>query len=269
MWQLEALLLLASRQIGGVSNFIDRKNACSLFFPVHCPCRFRSRTKYLYFLEHLSAEADYLCYFMDRLGWRHTVKKPFCFSFPPENSRIKDRKSRCQYQNHLPAAHRVFWNSPCQKSYGRKIPASNYRYRRKIPRLVTAETAGKSRPVTTDTAGKSRPVTTDTAGKSRPVKTDTAGKSCFQELKKRPESLIIDATEPSQTGCSGAVEEYLVCNLKVEGSPPACAQVFFQNITGKFWWRWKLIRNFRHKWHKLCLLYVWILSTTSGLSTRN
>jgi hypothetical protein len=53
-------------------------------------------------------------------------------SFPPENSRIKDRKSRCRYQNNLTAAHRIFLNSPCQKSYGRKIPAKNYRYGRKI-----------------------------------------------------------------------------------------------------------------------------------------
>jgi hypothetical protein len=32
----------------------------------------------------------------------------------------------------LPAAHRVFLNYPCQKSYGRKIPARNNRYGRKI-----------------------------------------------------------------------------------------------------------------------------------------
>ncbi len=37
-------------------------------------------------------------------------KKPFCFSFPPENSRIKDRNSHCRYQNNLPAAQRVFLN---------------------------------------------------------------------------------------------------------------------------------------------------------------
>ncbi len=30
------------------------------------------------------------------------------------------------------------------------------------------------------------------------------------------------------------MEEYLVCNLKFGGSRPACAQVFFQNATGKF-----------------------------------
>jgi hypothetical protein len=42
-----------------------------------------------------------------------------------------------------------------------KIPACNYRYRRKIPLPVTAEMAGKSQPVTTDTAGKSQ------AGKNR------------------------------------------------------------------------------------------------------
>ncbi len=47
------------------------------------------------------------------------------------------------------------------------------------------------------------------------------------------------------------MEEFLVSNLKVGGSRPACAQIFFQNIAGKFRWRWKLSRNFRHKWHKL------------------
>jgi hypothetical protein len=125
-----------------------------------------------------------------------------------------DTNSRCRYQNNLPAAHRVFLNCPCQKSYGRKIPARNNRYGRKIPasnysylpgfsgltyvyrygrkiRLpVTADTAGKSRqvttwygrkirlPVTADTAGKSRQVTTRYGRKIRlPVTTETAGKS--------------------------------------------------------------------------------------------
>ncbi len=76
-------------------------------------------------------------------------KKPFCFSFPPENSRIKDRKSRFRYQNNLPAAHRVFLNYPCQKA-----------------------TAGKFRPETTDTAKKSRPsgARKGKARKSRQVK---------------------------------------------------------------------------------------------------
>ncbi len=141
-------------------------------------------------------------------------KKPFCFSFPPENSRIKDRNSRYRYQKNLPAAHTVFLNHPCQKSYGRKIPArnnrygrkipafwcqkrqgrkipaSNYRYGRKIRLPVTADTAGKSRqvttwygrkirlPVTADTAGKSRQVTTIYGRKIRlPVTTETAGES--------------------------------------------------------------------------------------------
>ncbi len=141
-------------------------------------------------------------------------KKPFCFSFPPENSRIEDRKSHCRYQNNLPAAHTVFLNYPSQKSYGRKIPArnnrygrkipafwcqerrgqkipaSNYRYGRKIRLPVNANTAGKSRqvttwygrkirlPVTADTAGNSRQVTTRYGRKIRlPVTTETAGKS--------------------------------------------------------------------------------------------
>ncbi len=141
-------------------------------------------------------------------------KNPFCFSFLPENSRIKDRNSHCRYQNNLPAAHTVFLNHPCQKSYGRKIlarnnsysrkipafwcqkrqgqkiPASNYRYGRKIWLPVTADTAGKSGQVTTWYGRKIRlPVTADTAGKFRqattrygrkirlPVTTKTAGKS--------------------------------------------------------------------------------------------
>ena len=46
----------------------------------------------------------------------------------------------------------------------------------------------------------------------------------------------MDATLTSEQGCSGAVEEYLDGNLKVGGLRPACAQVFFQNIAGKFQW---------------------------------
>ncbi len=94
-------------------------------------------------------------------------KKPFCFSLPPENSHIKDQKSCCWYQKNLPATHRVFLNSPCQKSYGQKIPAKNYRYGRKIPAFWSLEgdfldshawkvKAGKSQQATTDTTGKSR-----------------------------------------------------------------------------------------------------------------
>ncbi len=83
-----------------------------------------------------------------------TVKKAFCCSFPPENSCIKDIKSRCIYQNNVPAAHRVFLNYPCQKSYDRKIPARNNRYGRKIPASGARKgKARKSQQGTTDTAG--------------------------------------------------------------------------------------------------------------------
>jgi hypothetical protein len=85
---------------------------------------------------------DILLAKLERMGIQGTaltVKKPFCFSFPPENYRIKDRKSRCRYQNNLPAAHSVFLNSLCQKSYGRKIPAKNHRYGRKIPAFWSLE----------------------------------------------------------------------------------------------------------------------------------
>jgi hypothetical protein len=66
-------------------------------------------------------------------------KKPFCFSFPPENSRIKNRKSRCRYQNNLSAAHRVFLNYPCQKSYGRpKNPGQKQQISPENPGLLVS-----------------------------------------------------------------------------------------------------------------------------------
>ncbi len=99
----------------------------------------------------------------------HCEKKPFCFSFPPENSRIKDRKSRCRYQNNLPAAHRVFLNYPCQKSYSRKILARNNRYGRKIPAFWCQKRWGQKIPESNYRYGRNiwLPVTADTAGKSR------------------------------------------------------------------------------------------------------
>jgi hypothetical protein len=44
--------------------------------------------------------------------------------------------------------------------------------------------------------------------------------------------------------CSGAMVEYLVHNLKVEGSGIASAQIFFRYTAGKFQWRRKLNRKF-------------------------
>jgi hypothetical protein len=57
-------------------------------------------------------------------------------------------------------------------------------------------------------------------------------------------------------GCNGAVVEYLLPNLKVEGSP--CAQILFRYNAGKFWWHRKLNRKFRSTCQKLFLLYVQI-----------
>jgi hypothetical protein len=67
----------------------------------------------------------------------------------------------------------------------RKIPASNYRYGRKIP------------------ASKNR--------YGRKILMPVTKEMVFV-------CLIIGATENSGKGCSGAVEEYLICKLKVEGS---------------------------------------------------
>ncbi len=46
-------------------------------------------------------------------------------------------------------------------------------------------------------------------------------------------------------GCSGAVVDHLVHNLKVGSSRPPCAQLLFRYTAGKFRWRIKLNRKIR------------------------
>ncbi len=48
---------------------------------------------------------------------KYTVKKPFCFSFPPENSIAKDWKSSCWYQEIFLATHRSYLHSPWPKIF--------------------------------------------------------------------------------------------------------------------------------------------------------
>ncbi len=57
-------------------------------------------------------------------------------------------------------------------------------------------------------------------------------------------------------GCSGAVVEHLVHNLKAGGSRLPVVQLLFCYTAGKFRWRIKLNRKFRPTWQKLFLLYV-------------
>jgi hypothetical protein len=64
--------------------------------------------------------------------------------------------------------------------------------------------------------------------------------------------------------CSGAVVEYLLFNLKVEGSRPPCAQILFRYTAGKFRWRRKLNRKFRPTCQKLFLLYILVYDIRSG-----
>ncbi len=66
-------------------------------------------------------------------------------------------------------------------------------------------------------------------------------------------------------GCSGAVVEHLAHNLKVGGSRPPCAQLFFRHTAGKFRWRIILNRKFRPSWQKPFLLYVRNESAAPGL----
>jgi hypothetical protein len=68
-------------------------------------------------------------------------------------------------------------------------------------------------------------------------------------------------------GCSGAVVEYLLPNLKVEGSRPPCAQILFRYTAGKFRWRRKLNKKFRPTCQKLFLLYVRNESAAPGLGS--
>ncbi len=50
--------------------------------------------------------------------------------------------------------------------------------------------------------------------------------------------------------------EYLLPNLKFEGSRPTCAQILFRYTAGKFQWRRKLNRKFRPTCQKLfCSMY--------------
>ncbi len=69
--------------------------------------------------------------------------------------------------------------------------------------------------------------------------------------------------------CSGAMVEYLVHNLKAEGSRPACAQIFFRYTAEKLWCRRKLNREFRPTCQNFFLLYVRIESAAPGLGNRN
>ncbi len=207
-------------------------------------------------------------------------KKPFCFSFPPENSRIKERKSRCRYQNNLPAAHRVFLNYPCQKSYGRKIQARNNRFSRKIPAFwylkgdflhsrARKGNARKSQQVTTDTAGHSA-ASNCRYGRIIPasnyqIRPENSAASNYRNGWKIPRRNAMNAIALAQGG-SGAMVEYLLPNLKVKGSPPPCTQILFRYTAGKFRWRRKLNRKFRPTCQTLFWLYVWIESVALGPS---
>ncbi len=68
-------------------------------------------------------------------------------------------------------------------------------------------------------------------------------------------------------GCSGAMIAYLPHNLKIEGSRPACTQIFFRYTARKFRWRRKLNRKFRPTCQKLFLLYVRNESAAPGLGS--
>jgi hypothetical protein len=61
--------------------------------------------------------------------------------------------------------------------------------------------------------------------------------------------------------------EYLLPNLKVEGSRPPCAQLLFGYTAGKFQWLRILNRKFRPTCQKLFLLYVRNESAVPGVGS--
>jgi hypothetical protein len=192
-----------------------------------------------------------------------------------------DRKSRCRYQNNLPAAHRVFLNYPCQKSYCRKIPARNNRYGRKIqafwylvfyiplPEKIRPENPGKLLQIRPENSAASncrygwktpasnyqiRPensaVSNCKYGRKIPASNyqiwpRNSASSNYRNGRKIQGRNRMNAITAYTQGCSGAMVEYLLHNLKVEGSRPACAQILFRYTAGKFRWRKKLNSKFR------------------------
>jgi hypothetical protein len=72
--------------------------------------------------------------------------------------------------------------------------------------------------------------------------------------------ISVKKTTNRTQGCSGAVVEYLLPNLQVEGSLPPYAQILFR-------WRRKFNRKFRPTCQKLFLLYVRNESAAPGLGS--
>ena len=117
--------------------------------------------------------------------------------------------------------------------YGRKIPARNYlirlensaasncRYSRKIP------------------ARKRRNVI------AYQIQPENSASGNYRNGWKIPARNRRNVIASCRQGCSGAVVEHLVHNLKVGGSRLPCVQTLFHYTAGKFRWRRKINRNFR------------------------
>jgi hypothetical protein len=67
--------------------------------------------------------------------------------------------------------------------------------------------------------------------------------------------------------CSGAVVEYLIPNLKVEGSRPPCAQILFRYTAGKIPVAQKTKQKIQAHMPKTFLLYVRNESAAPGLGS--
>jgi hypothetical protein len=129
--------------------------------------------------------------------------------------------------------------------YGRKIPASNY--------LIRPENSAASN----CRYGQKIPAS------NYQIRPENSASCNYRSGWKIQARKTTNCTQ----GCSGAVVEYLLSNLKVGGSRLHCAQTLFHYTAGKFRWRRKINRKFRLTCKKLFSLYVQNESAAPGLGS--
>jgi hypothetical protein len=101
------------------------------------------------------------------------------------------------------------------------------------------------------------------------IRPENSAASNYRNGWKIPRRDTMNAITLYTQGCSGAMVEYLLHNLKVDGSRPACAQILFRYTAGKFRGRRKLNRKFRPTCQNFFLLYVRIESAAPGRGNIN
>jgi hypothetical protein len=128
-----------------------------------------------------------------------------------------------------------------------------------MPEKLRWENPGQKQQIRPENPGLLVPekVRPENPGKKLQIRQENSAASNYRNGRKIPRRNTMNAIALSTQGGSGAMVEYLLPNLKVEGcSRPPCAQIFFRYTAGKFRWRRKLNRKFRPKCQKLfCSIY--------------